>query len=260
LSHAEKWNLVARNVAKLVDLPKRRRHEPRVLAPKQAQAFVDAASEFRLGAVFSVSMALGLRLGEALGLTWDDVSFERKTLRVRQTLQRLPKAEGEQHGKVVFGEPKSDKSRRVISLPSFAVELLRRHQVRQKEDRLKAGSDWEDKNLVFTSTIGTPVDERNLRREFDAILKAAELPHMRIHDLRHTCASLLLAKGIHAKIVQEVLGHSQITLTLDTYSHLIPGLAGEAAKKIDEILVANPVGVKVGVKTGEPTPEAAAIA
>jgi integrase len=113
---------------------------------------------------------------------------------------------------------------------------------------------------VFASTIGTPVDERNLRREFEAVLTKAKLPHMRIHDLRHTRVSLLLAMGSHAKVVQEVLGHSQISLTLDTYSHLIPGLAEEAAKKMDEILGANPVGVKVGVKQPESTPEAAATA
>jgi hypothetical protein len=137
---------------------------------------------------------------------------------------------------------------------------LSRHRVRQKKERLKAGSDWKDQNLVFTSTIGTPVDERNLRREFDAVLTKAKLPRMRIHDLRHTGASLLLAMGSHPKVVQDVLGHAQMSLTLDTYSHLIPGLAEEAAKKMDEILDANPVGVKVGVSQPESTPEAAAIA
>ncbi len=260
LSQAEKWNLVARNVAKLVDVPKARRYQARVLTPQEARAFVNAATEVRLGAVFSVAMALGLRLGEALGLRWDDIELEGKQLRVRQTLQRLPKGEGEKHGKVVFGEPKSEKSRRVISLPTFAVDLLKRHRVRQKEERLKAGSDWKDQNLVFTSTVGTPVDERNLRREFETILTKAQLPHMRIHDLRHTCASLLLAQGIHPKVVQETLGHSQISLTLDTYSHLIPGMGEEAAKKMDEILSADGVGVKKGVNQPESTPEAAATA
>lgn len=140
------------------------------------------------------------------------------------------------HRSLILGEPKSNTSRRAIVLPEFAVQVLRRHRVRQKEERLKAGEFWQDRNLVFTSTIGTPVDEQNLRREFTAILTAAKLPSMRIHDLRHTCASLLLAQGVAAKVVQEILGHSQIGLTLDTYSHLIPGLQSDAADKMNALL------------------------
>ena len=252
LSQAEKWNLVARNVAKLVDLPKPKRGKIRFLDPSEAQALLSATEGFRLGPVFSVAMAVGLRLGEALGLRWEDVDLERKVLRVEQTLQRLPKAQGEEHGRVAFGPPKSETSRRSVSLPDFAVLTLQRHRTRQKEERLKAGGDWQNLNLVFTSTIGTPVDERNLRREFKEILKAAKLPHMRIHDLRHTCASLLLAQGVQAKVVQEILGHSQITLTLDTYSHLIPGLQQDAAQKMNAILAPSttqedPVAVSVAV-------------
>lgn len=168
LTQAERWSLVSRNVAKLVSVPKAKRPITRFLAPGEAQSLVNAASGFRLGGVFSVAVALGLRLGEVLGLTWDDVDLEMKTLRVRQTLQRLPRREGEKHGRVEFGEPKSEKSRRVLTLPDFAVEVLKRHRLRQKEERLKAGGDWRAQNLVFTSTIGTPVDERNLRREFKA--------------------------------------------------------------------------------------------
>jgi integrase len=156
---------------------------------------------------------------------------------------------------VEFGEPKSEKSRRVLPLSDFAVEVLKRHRMRQKAERLKARGDWRSMNLVFTSTIATPVDDRNLRREFKAILGDAELGHLKIQELRHTCASLLLAQNAHPKVVQELLGHSQITVTLDTYSHLIPGLAQEAAQKIDAVLTVdalpNPVGVSQGVKQTE---------
>jgi integrase len=140
-------------------------------------------------------------------------------------------------------EPKSERSRRTVSLPDFAITALKRKRTAQKEDRLKAGSKWNDSGLVFTSSIGTPLDERNVRRAFDDILKAAKLPAMRIHDLRHTCASLLLAQGVHPRVVMETLGHSQISLTLDTYSHVLPALGAEAATKMDLL-----VGVKRGVK------------
>lgn len=256
LTHAMKWNLVGRNVAKLVDVPKPGRTKIRFLTPEQAQELLKAAAGSRLGPVFSVAMAVGLRLGEALGLSWNDVDLDGKQLRVRQTLQRLPKADGEDHGRLVLGSPKSETSRRTVSLPDVAVEILKRHRIRQKVERLKAGGDWQDLNMVFTSTIGTYVDERNLRREFVAIRKVAGIPHMRIHDLRHTFASLLLAQKVPAKVVQEMLGHSQITLTLDTYSHLIPGLQEDAARKLNAVLApedssddaVNAVAVSVAVK------------
>ena len=117
-------------------------------------------------------------------------------------------------------EPKSERSLRTVALPEVAVKGLKRHRNRQRKERLKAGSWWNPSNLVFTSTIGTPLDERNVRKAFRAILHNAKLPKIRIHDLRHTCASLLLAQGVNPRVVMETLGHSQISLTLDTYSHV----------------------------------------
>jgi integrase len=204
--------------------------------PKDAKKFLDAAKKNRIGSLFSVALAVGLRLGEVLGLGWDDIDFAAKTVRIRRALQRVEK-------KRQFVEPKSERSRRTVSLPEFAVTALTRQRTSQKKDRLKAGSKWTDSGLVFTTAIGTPLDERNVRREFDSILKAAKLPGMRIHDLRHTCASLLLAQGVHPRVVMETLGHSQISLTLDTYSHVLPALGVEAASKMDFL-----VGVKTGGK------------
>jgi integrase len=237
LNQAVKWNLVVRNVARLVDLPRMRKHYPRVLPPDEAKAFVKAASTNRLGALFSVALAVGLRLGEAEGLKWDDIDLESKKLHVRRALQRLPKEPGEKKSRVAFVEPKSEQSRRTVTLPQFAVDALKKHRVRQKEERLKAGKHWQEQGLVFATTVGTFVDERNLRREFQIVLDAAKLPHMRIHDLRHTCASLLLAQGVHIKVVQEILGHSHVSLTLDTYSHLIPGVEQQASEKMNALFV-----------------------
>jgi hypothetical protein len=138
-----------------------------------------------------------------------------------------------------IAEPKSERSRRVVALPSFAIEALKRQREQQGGDRLLAGSKWVDGGLVFTSTIGTPLDERNVRRAFKAVLKAAGLPTLRIHDLRHTTATLLLTQGVHPRVVMETLGHSQISLTLDTYSHVLPSLQAEAANRMQDALGEN---------------------
>jgi integrase len=114
--------------------------------------------------------------------------------------------------------------------------VLKRHRTQQKRERLKAGGDWQQSDLVFTSTIGTALDERNVRRAFHDVLTAAKLPPMRIHDLRHSCATLLLAQGVHPKVVQEILGHSQISLTMDTYSTVLPSVSREAAEQMDVVL------------------------
>ena len=231
LSDAVKWRTLTFNAAKAVSLPRTQRVETRVFTPEQARAFVAAAEADRLGPLFLVALAVGLRLGEALGLRWKDVNLERRELHVRQALQRVGK-------ELRFVEPKSEQSRRTISIPDFAAAVLKRHRTTQLEERLKAGSRWTDSGLVFSSTIGTPLDERNVRRAFNTILKGADLPRIRNHDLRHTCASLLLVQGVHPRVVMETLGHSQISLTLDTYSHVLPALQHEAARQMDSLISA----------------------
>lgn len=226
MDQALRWGLIGRNVVDLVRAPRVKRFTATTLTPEQAREFLDVAADHRLGALFSVALAVGLRLGEALGLEWQDIDTTKGTLRVRQALQLVD-------GKLVLGETKSEKSRRSVALPEFAVQVLKRHRVKQKKERLAAGSKWQASDFVFTTTVGTPLDDRNVRRAFHALLAEAELPRIRIHDLRHTCASLLLAQGVHAKVVQEILGHSQISLTLDTYSHVLPEVSKDAAKRMD---------------------------
>jgi integrase len=121
-------------------------------------------------------------------------------------------------------------------MPAVVVNALKSHRTRQLEERMAAGSAWEDSGLVFTSPIGTPLDPRNVTREFHALLGSAKLPAVRFHDLRHTAATLLLAQGVDPRTIMETLGHSQISLTLNTYSHVLPALQAEAAKKIDAVL------------------------
>jgi len=133
-------------------------------------------------------------------------------------------------------EPKSARSRRTINLPAVAVKALRAHRVSQLEARLAAGSRWRDGGFVFTSSIGTPIEPRRISKEFRALLMTAELPTIRLHDLRHSCATLLLAQGVSPRVVMEILGHSQVSLTLNTYSHVLPALQQDAARKMDAIL------------------------
>ncbi len=236
LSQAEKWLLIPRNVVKLTEPPRRTRTEVRIFAPDQANTFVRVCEDHRLGPLYVAMLALGVRLGEALGLSWEDVDLDKPTVFIRRSLQRVVTPEGSTELKLV--EPKSETSYRLVSIPASVVAILVKHRATQNRERLLAGERWRSTGLVFTSTIGSPLDERNVRREFYALLKSGELPRIRLHDLRHSCATILLAAGEHPKVVQELLGHSSVQLTLDTYSHLVPDfrLKERAAARLDEVL------------------------
>jgi len=229
LVQARKWQLVHQNVAKLVDPPRAKRPDVVPLTPEQTRAFLEAAKGERLEALYTVAVALGLRRSEALGLRWEDIDFEAETLRVRFSLQRID-------GKLQLVEPKSSKSKRAIAMPSVIVRALKEHRKRQLEEKMLAGPDWQETSFVFTSTIGTPLEPDNIGRWFKPLLNKAGLPDIRFHDLRHTAASLLLVQGVQPRVVMETLGHSQISLTMNTYSHVMPVLMREAAEQMDAIL------------------------
>lgn len=230
LNQALRWGLVTKNAATLADPPKAEPREIRPLDPDEARRFLDAARGDRLEALYSVALSLGLRMGEILGLRWEDVDLDARTLTVRKQLQRLD-------GKPQLVDLKTRQSRRTLALPAGLAGALREHRKRQLEARLLAGERWrgEDWGLVFTSTIGTPLDPRNLTDRYKALLARAGLPALRFHDLRHSCASLLIAQGIPAKIVMETLGHSQISLTLNTYAHVFPEVQRQAAEAMDRL-------------------------
>lgn len=177
----------------------------------------------------TIALAMGLRQGQALGLTWDAVDVETGSPVVRQTLQRID-------GKYQYLPPKTTKSRRTIPLPVLVVQALRRHRTRQLEERLRLGQKWDDRGLVFTGERGQPLYGPNVTRQFQGILEAAGLPHMRFHDLRHSCASLLLAQGVPLSTIQEVLGHSSHAFTRDVYAHLSEELKRDAASAMDVAL------------------------
>jgi integrase len=229
LNQAFKWGMAPRNVAALVDPPRVSHSEVTPLDPQQARRLLEALEGERLQALFAMPLAAGLRPSEALGLRWQDVDFGAGTISVFQGVQRL-------EGKLRVQELKTRRSRRTISLPSSVLDLLRAHQARQQEARTVLGPEWKDTGLVFTTWFGTALEPRNVVRSFKRILHKAGLPDIRFYDLRHTCASLLLAQGVHPRVVMEILGHSQIGLTMNTYSHVIPQLQQEAASKLDALL------------------------
>jgi len=229
LVDAVKWGLVARNVADLVDPPRVPHEEVRALAPAEAQALLVAVKGDRLEALYSVALALGLRQGEALGLRWEDIDFDAGTLRVRRSLQRIS-------GAFQFVEPKTARSHRTLALPNVAAIALREHRTRQLKERLAAGPMWEDHCLVFARVNGSPLYGSNVTREFQRMLERAGLRRMRFHDMRHACASLLIAQGVHPRIVMETLGHSQIGITMNLYGHVLPEVQRQAATQMDVVL------------------------
>jgi integrase len=233
LGQALKWGLVGRNVAELVDPPRAPRSEIRPFTAEQARALLEAVKGHRLEAFYTVALSLGLRRGEALGLMWEDVDLQAGTVRVKQALQRLG-------GKLQITEVKSATSRRVIKLPRVCVAALKSHHAQQLQEKLLAGAGWTDTGLVFTSHLGTPLEPRTVARHFQRTLKQADLPRIRIHDLRHTAASLLLAQGVPVKMVSEILGHSGSRITLDVYGHVFDSTRQQAADRMDDLLSGAP--------------------
>jgi integrase len=178
-----------------------------------------------------MALLTGMREGELLALRWSDINFEQQYLQVRHTVRRIPG-----HG-LTEGEPKSDSSRRKIVLSPLLVDVLRQHRLRQLEAKLRVGPVWEEHDLVFCNNRGKYMDNPDLLKRFGRLLKAAGLPHMHFHDLRHSTATFLLAMGVHAKIAQELLGHSNIAITLNIYSHVLPSLQKDAVDKLSNLLI-----------------------
>ncbi len=169
----------------------------------------------------------GLRQGKLLGLHWEDIDLEAATPQVRHILTSAKSGPR-------FAAPKTSKSRRTVKLNRQAVNALRRHHNRQFEESVRLAGEWQDYGLVFATTTGTPINPRNLTgRSFKPLIKKAGLPDMRFHDLRHTCATPLLSSDVHPKLVQELLGHSTRAITLDTYSHVLPGIGDQAANAME---------------------------
>jgi integrase len=228
LEQAVREDLVVRNVARLVQGPKKRSTPVVPLDVDEARQLLQTARDDRLYALWAVAVGVGLRKGEVLGLGWQSVDLDEGRLRVERALQRI-------EGRLQLVEPKTDRSKRTVRLPEVCIAALRQHAERQADERA-AADYWEDHGLVFTTGIGTPIDPRNVNRWLTSLCERAGVRVIRPHDLRHTCASLLLAQGVPARVVMDILGHSQIAVTMDIYSHVLPAMSDDASVKMNGAL------------------------
>jgi integrase len=232
LKQAVHDGLIPRNVTEAVKPPQLQREEMRPLTPEQAKTLLETAraEDDRLEALYVMAVTTGLRQGELLGLKWDDVDLEAGTLQVRRTLTTAK-------GGPVLSAPKTKGSRRSVKLSQTALQALRSHLERQLREIDRAGSLWRENGLIFASEVGEPLDRRYITtHRFKPLVKRAGLPEIRFHDLRHTCATLLLSKNVNPKVVSEMLGHATIAITLDTYSHVLPDMQDSAATAMDGAL------------------------
>lgn len=229
LKQAVRERLITVNPAEAVELPKDNPREMQTLSREQIGKLLDTARGGPFYMVLLLDLSTGLRRGELLGLQWQDIDFSKGTLTVKRqlTLGR---------GGIKLSEPKSKAGKRTITLPGEILQALKEHKRQQNETRLLMGEAYQNKDFVFATAEGDPISIHSLRHCFNKLLKEADLPEVRFHDLRHSYATLALGAGISPKVIQQILGHSQITVTLDTYAHVTREMQQEAADKMGDIL------------------------
>jgi integrase len=237
LQQAMREELIARNVARIVETPTVTPKEVRPLNPAEARLLLKTARYHRLYALWLLLVSTGLRRGEALALTWSDIDFSNGQLRVRRNVQRIRR-------ELIFGSPKTMRSVRTVPLPKHCLQALAKHQEQQERERKVAGKKWQPTpgqpdELIFTTVTGRVTDPRSLNRMLTILCRDAHVHRVRVHDLRHTCASLLLAQGVDARTIMEMLGHSTITMTLDTYAHVMDTTLRAAAECMEDALQLN---------------------
>jgi len=230
LQSAVKWGLVPRNVADAVDPPRPGHTEMHTWNENEIAQFLDGIKDSQYYTLFYTALFTGMRRSELLGLTWQDIDLLYSVISVNRGLHHLS------DGSYVFTEPKSAKSKRTIALPPSAILVLKAHYDNQKLERDMVGKPLSDTDLVFSTIEGKPLRPNTITRAWETLAARYGVKVIRFHDARHTHASIMLKQGIHPKIVQERLGHSSIAVTLDTYSHVAPGLQESAAKRFDEVL------------------------
>jgi len=230
LKQAVKWQLVVRNPADAVEPPSPDRREMIALDEQDTATLLKLADGSRLYAAMLLAVTTGLRRGEILGLHWADLDLEKATLSVRHAVEQTREAGTR------LKSPKSKKSNRTVALLEICIPTLRRHKAAQGEEKLRAGADYTDRGLVFAGEDGEIWSPDTFTKAYRDLVRRTAFEHVRFHDLRHTHATQLLRQGIHPKVVSERLGHSTIALTLDTYSHVLPGMDENAAAKLDVAL------------------------
>ena len=230
LGHAIKWGILLHNPCDAVPPPKPQHREMNAMDTADVEKFLNIAAGSRYGPVYFLAIYTGLRRSELLGLRWSAVDLDVKSISITETLQYI-------NGKgLTVLEPKTARSRRMVTLPPSAVALLSGLKVKQKDEITEFGLEWSESRYVFSQADGSPLYPNLVSRAFSQLMKEAEIPRVRFHDLRHTHATLMVKQGVNPKIVSERLGHASVTITLDTYSHVLPGLQEEAALRFEESL------------------------
>jgi integrase len=237
LQRAVKWGMVSRNAAALADGPRVPERPMVSISPTDAADILVAVAGTPLEALVALTLFTGLRQGEALGLRWSDVDLDANTVRVRMALRRLRGVPGDAT-RLELAEPKTARSRRTVDFPPVVAEALRAHRVGQLRRRIAAGAAWREPipDLVFTRATGGPLDGPGVTHGLQVALEAAGLPRRRFHDLRHACATLLLASGTDIAVVRDILGHSTIALTANTYAAVLPALQRDAARRLEALV------------------------
>ena len=230
LTEAVKWGILVYNPLEAVTPPRVRKKEPSTWTPEVIRKFLNLAKNSRYYNAYRLAALTGMRRSELAGIKWGDVDLELGRLKIVRTRQRIPG-----HG-VVVGQPKSHRSQRSIALSPVGISVLENTRSRQAEIRLKAGGAWTNTDYVFTVEDWLPIDPNSLSQEFRRIVRKYKLPYGTLHGLRHSFATSLLSANVHPAVVQSALGHSSISVTIDTYSHVMPGLEEAAARQIDEAL------------------------
>ena len=230
LDYARRARLVSTNVSDDARLPPREEPRQQPLTAEQASLLLQKVKEHELEGLLTLALATGMREGELLGLRWADIDFTKGIVQVGRTLTYISG-----HG-FIESKPKTARSKRRIVLPQFAMDVLKHHRAKQLEKRLAAGSSWVDRDLIFPDRDGDYLIPVTLLRRFRKLLRNAGLPRIRFHDLRHSAATLLLGMGVEMKIVQELLGHSSISITADIYGHVLPPMYKSAMDKMDGFL------------------------
>ena len=229
LATALKWGLISHNVADGVDIPRSRRSDMLTWDETEVNQFLEAIKSTQYHALFYTALFTGMRRSELLALRWQDLDFIYSQIYVNRSLHHL------KDRSYVFMSPKSEKSRRTIALPPSAFLVLQEYRTEKEAERLLLDMPLRDTDLVF-SVLGKPLRPNTVSRAWSMLAAKAGVKVIRLHDARHTHASLMLKQGIHPKVAQERLGHSTISITLDTYSHVAPGLQEAAAKRFDDAL------------------------
>jgi integrase len=229
LDDAVRWNIISRNVSDLVSLPAATTHEIQPLTVDQVHTLMEVVKGHHFEALILVAVTTGMRRGELLALRWSDIDFENGFIYIRRSVGRVPKMG------FVENDPKTRMSKRKITLPDVVIKALKEHQLRQEQAKQLVSKRWQEHNIVFPNKFGGFHYTNRMLITFHALVAKAGLPRIRFHDLRHSAATILLIKGVHPKVVQELLGHSKISITMDIYSHVLPSMQKDAMDTMDQI-------------------------